>query len=154
MFYTKSFTCAKCGIATKPPLPVLSELYFRSLPVYYLFYLCRGILYGSHFLQAQVLQGNKGCFHSLNHSCSLVSSTMAGIVMHPSMFSLTFLSFFATLHQHYALASTTSGVGGGETCLKILGPSSLSLEKEIEKILPIKEGSKPSFLLHVPEKPD
>lgn len=72
-------------------------------------------------------------FPCLNHSCSLVSSTMAGMKeASEACFSL-FLSFFATLHQHYALAYNLQGWGGGETCLKILWSQLLKSRKEIEK---------------------
>ena len=72
-------------------------------------------------------------FPCLNHSCSLVSSTMAGMKeASDACFSL-FLSFFATLHQHYALAYNLRGGEVGKLASKYFGPSSLSLEKEIEK---------------------
>ena len=72
-------------------------------------------------------------FPCLNHSYSLVSSTMAGMKeASDACFSL-FLSFFATLHQHYALAYNLRGREVGKLASKYCGPRYSSLEKEIKK---------------------
>lgn len=83
-------------------------------------------------LQAQVLQGNKdvSMFESFLQSGLQHNGRNEGGIR--SMFSLISLLF---CHIASALCPCLQpqGWGGGETCLKILGPSSLSLEKEIEK---------------------